>query len=250
MAIYKKDRVFILLIIGLLLLTSCSQINECENRFDFISTNDSIPILNLDYSEARELTLERMHRLYGTDDLCKKCGWVEFKSPFEIEGKKGYVKLIVDFDHQYCRNCPIAMRERNYFQILINANNQIFAEGELVTVGSLATAIKEYLSKVGRNDNFPETFNRFNYIIQWDRSLDSKFIDSIFVSVFSSHTDFVERQVLERNIDFCSINNEELTKLKAQYPLKIQIPGKSIDMPNLEEINEILEEIEEPQVIN
>ena len=218
--------------------------DKCENRFDFISTNDSIPILDLDYSEAPESTLERMNSLYGTD-LCDKCGWVEFKSPFEIESKMGYVKLIADFDYPYCSNCPIAMRLRYYFQILINANNQILAEGELVTVESLKTEIKSYLSKVGIDDDFPENYERVKYSIQWDRNSESKFIDSVFTSIFTSHTDFVRNKTLENGVDFCSLEKPELTKLKTDYPLRIQISsGMSIEMPSSEEMEVILNEIE------
>lgn len=237
-------RTLILIILGSILLTNCSQLDECENRFDFISTNDSIPILELDYSEAPESTLERMNHLYGTD-LCDKCDWVEFKSPFEIEGKKGYVKLIADFDYPYCSNCPIAMRLRNYFQILINDNNQILAEGELETIESLKTEIKNYLSKVGFDDDFPEKYEQVIYSIQWDRDSKSKFIDSVFTSIFASHTDFVKSKILEDGVDFCTLRKTELSKLKSDYPLRIQISsGKSIEMPSPEQMEELLKEIE------
>lgn len=237
-------RVFILIILVSILLSSYSQVNECQNRFDFISTNDSIPIFELDYSEAPESTLERMNNLYGTD-LCNRCGWVEFKSPFKIEGEKGYVKLIADFDYPYCSNCPIGMRLSNYFQILINANNQILAEGELVTIESLKTEIKSYLSKVGVDDDFPENYDRINYSIQWDRNSESKFIDSVFTSIFTSHTDFVANKTLKDGVDFCSLEKTELTKLKTDYPLRIQISsGKLIEMPSPKQMNEILNEIE------
>jgi hypothetical protein len=241
-------RIFILILICSVLLTSCSQVNECENRFDFISTNDSIPILELDYSEAPETTLERMNNLYGID-LCNKCDWVEFKSPFEIEGQKGYLKVIADFDSQYCPNCPIAMRLRNYFHILINSNNQILAEGELTTVKSLKTDIRSYLSKVGDDDNFPETYMRVHYSIQWDRNSDSTFIDSVITSIFTSHTDFVASKISEDRVTFCSLDKAELIKLKTQYPLRIQISsGKSIEMPSPIELNKILKEIDEVRV--
>jgi len=219
-------------------------VDKCENRFDFISINDSIPILDLNYSEAPESTLERMNSLYGTD-LCDKCGWVEFKSPFKIEDKNVYVKVIADFDYPYCSNCPIAIRLRNYFQILINANNQILAAGELVTIESLKTEIKSYLSKVGVDDDFPDNYERVIYSIQWDRDSESKFIDSVFTSIFTSHTDFVKSKMLEDRVDFCSLEETELKKLKIDYPLRIQISsGKSIEMPNPKQMEAILKEIE------
>ena len=220
--------------------------DKCKNRFDLISTNDSIPILNLDYSESPEFTHERLNNLYGTD-LCDKCGWVEFKSPFEIEGKKGYVKLIADFDYPYCSNCPISMRLRNYFQILINTNNQILAEGELVTIESLETEIKKYLLKVGVDDDYLENYERVNYSIQWDRNSESNFIDSVFTCIFNSHTDFVTSKTLEDRVDFCSLEKTELTKLKINYPLRILISSwKSIEMPSPKQMEEILKEIENP----
>jgi len=218
--------------------------DECKNRSDLISTNDSIPILELDYSEAPESTLERMNNLYGTD-LCEKCGWVEFKSQFESEGKKVYVKLIADFDYPYCSNCPIAMRLRDYFHILVNDNNQILAEGELVTIESLKEEIKSYLSKVGVDDDFPKSYERVNYSIQWDKNSKSKFVDSVFTSIFTSYIDFVTSKTFEGGVDFCSLEKTDVTKLKTDYPLRIQINlGNSIHMPSSEQLEEILKEIE------
>lgn len=236
-------RAFILILLSSIFLSNCTQIDECKNRFDFISTNDSIPILTLNYAETSESRLQRMNDLY-TIDLCGKCSWVEFKSPFEMEGKSGYFKILADFDSPYCSNCPMAMRLRYYFQILINSNNQIFVEGEPSTIDSLETNISNYLSQIGHNVYFPETFKQLNYSIQWDSGSDSTFIDSVFSSLFSAHTDFVQKKVSENGIDFCSIPSTELAKLKSKYPIRIVIPGKPLILPNPSQMKEMLKEIE------
>lgn len=237
-----------IIILVITLLTGCSVNDECKNRFDFISTNDSIPILNLDFSSSPDSILEKMNNLYGVD-LCEKCSWVEFKTPFEIEGKKGYLKLMADFDYPYCSNCPIAMRSRHYFDILINLNNQILAEGNLVQLDSLKKEIKKYLSKVGNDDNFPDTFKRVNYFIKWDLNSDPEFINSVFTCIYSAHLDFVETRIVDDGIDFCSLNQEEIRTLKDKYPLRIEIyNGKSIEMPSPKVLTEILKEIEEDSV--
>lgn len=215
-------KIFILILLGFILHTSCSQVNDCGNRFDFISTNDSIPILKLDYSEAPESILKRMNTFYGVD-LCSKCDWVGFKAPFEIEGKNGFLKLIADFDSPYCMDCPASIRKRSYFQIFMNSNNQILANDKLVAIDLLKAEIKSYLSKVGYGVGFPETYERVHYSIYWDRHSDSKFIDSVITSIFSTHTDFVATKVSADGLDFCSLEKTELTKLKKRYPIRIQI---------------------------
>lgn len=73
---------------ALLLLAGCRDKNECINRFEFIScNNDSIPTLNLDISKDPDQIRREMNELYGYD-LCENCGWVDFRLPFTIEGKK------------------------------------------------------------------------------------------------------------------------------------------------------------------
>ena len=238
-------RIITLIILVLTFLTSCSKKNECGNRFDFITTNDSIPILKLDYSEDAESRLEKMNNLYGID-LCEICSWVEFKMPFKIEGENGYLKLMADFNYPYCPNCPIAIIIRNHFGISVNSNNQILAQGNLVLVDSLKTEIKNYLSKVGEDDDFPESFERVKYYVNWNKNSDSKFIESIFTCIYSTHTEFIASKLSDKGTDFCSLDIDELNKLKMQYPIKIQInSGKSIEMPSPAQMENLRKYFEE-----
>jgi hypothetical protein len=201
---------------------SCSKTNECGNRFDFIHTNDTISIFDLDYEESSDSTYKRMSDLLFVD-ICDKCGWVEFKSPFIIEGKNGYLKLFSHFDYLNCSNCPIGrIIERNNFEILVNSKNQILSEQEFVTIETLKTSIKNYLSKVG-DSNYPNTYEDVFYSIKWDRKVEKTFIDEVFTCIYSAHTDFVEIKALENGIDFCTLDNVELLKLKAKYPIRIII---------------------------
>lgn len=229
-----------IVIVLLTVLTGCSLENECNNKFDFISTNDSIPELSLDISSPPDSFLEKMNNFYGFD-LCEKCSWIEFKTPFKIEGKQGFLKLMADFDYPYCPNCQIAMRNRHYFDILINLNNQIAAEGHYVQIDSLQTEITKYLSKVGNDGFFLKSHKKVNYFIKWDLNSDPEFVNSVFTCIYSAHLDFVEAKLIEDGIDFCSLDQEAIKKLKDEYPLRIEIyNGKSIEMP------EILTEIDKP----
>lgn len=239
-----KNFLFILILFTTI-LSGCSVKDQCNNRFDFISTNDSIPILNLDFSSSPDSILRKMNVLYGID-LCEKCSWVEFKTPFEIEGKKGYLKLLADFDYPYCSNCPIAMRDRHYFEILINLNNQILAESNLVQIDSLKTEILSYLDKVGNDDNFPISYKRVNYFIKWDLNSDPKFVNEVFTTIYSAHLEFVESKLFAEGIDFCSLNKKEIRLLKEKYPLRIEIyNGKSMIIATPEEMMKFQKQLEE-----
>ena len=235
----------LILILFSFILSGCSVKDQCNNRFDFISTNDSIPILNLDFSSSPDSIRKKMNDLYGID-LCENCSWVEFKTPFEIEGKKGYLKFLADFDYPYCSNCPIAMRNRHYFEILINLNNQILAEGNLVQIDSLKTEISNYLDNIGNGYNFPESYKRVNYFIQWDINSDPKFVNEVFTTIYSAHLEFVESKLFAEGIDFCSLNKKEIRLLKEKYPLRIEIHnGKSMIIASPEEMMEFQKQIEE-----
>lgn len=237
----------LILILFSFILSGCSVKDQCNNRFDFISTNDSIPILNLDFSSSPDSSIFEKLNIYYGFDLCEKCSWVEFKTPFEIEGKQGYLKLLADFDYEYCSICPLPIRERHYFKILINLNNQILAEGNfLVQIDSLKLEILNYLDKVGNDDNFPSSFKKVNYFIQWDINSDPKFVNEVFTTIYSAHLEFVESKLFAEGIDFCSLNKKEIRLLKEKYPLRIEIHnGKSMIIASPEEMMEFQKQIEE-----
>ena len=205
----------------LILLTSCSVNHGCENRFDFISCNNSIPILDLDISKHSDSIRKEINELYEFD-LCQECSRIEFKIPFVVEGKSGYLEVMADFDFPVCENCPVPMRSRHYFSVLINQNNQILAEGEVTEIDKLRSKILNYLAAVGNNEMTPETFGQVNFRIHWDQDSDVGVLNSVLTILYKSHLDFVERQLLRNETDFCSIEQTEIAQLKEQYPLRIE----------------------------
>jgi len=162
-----------------------------------------------------------MNKLYGTD-LCKKCSWVDFKLPFTIEGEKGYLKVMADFDTPICNNCPIPMRLRHYFYITINQRNQLLVEGELIKLDSLQLKIENYLAKVGIDEMAPENFEQVNFKIFLSENTDIGFLNSVLTSLHLSHIAFVESEIQNDGIDFCKITRIDIEKLKEKYPLRIE----------------------------
>ena len=226
-----------LYILTLSLLTSCFEKNNCINQFEFIScNNDSIPILNLDITKHPDTIRNEMNKLYGFD-LCKKCSWVDFRLPFTIDGQKGYLKVMADFDSPFCENCPIPIRLRHYFSIMINQNNQLLVEGELIELDSLQLKIEKYLASVGVDEMAPENFGQVNFSIFWNQDSDPEFLNSVLTALYFSHLSFVKSELEKDGIDLCKMEGAKLEKLKEKYPLRIEFDlGKIKRMkpPNIE----------------
>ncbi len=213
-------------VIAVLLLSfffiGCSTELECHNRNDFISSEDSIPVLEFDITSNPIEVRRQMSELYGLD-LCVKCSLVEFKVPFEIEGKEGFLKVMVDFDSPICESCPVPMRLRHYCSILINSKNQILFEGQHVDMDSLQSEIIGYLSKVGNDPIAPRTIDKVNFRISWAEGVNEELVHLILKRIYQSHLAFIEGEVEKTGSDFCSLSKRELSALKEKYPLRIEL---------------------------
>ncbi|MBI2968222.1 MAG: biopolymer transporter ExbD [Bacteroidetes bacterium] len=51
---------------------------------------------------------------------------------------------------------PPPIKERNVFQVLINANNQLMVEGELLDIRNLKNKTKEFIANPADNEDLPE----------------------------------------------------------------------------------------------
>lgn len=218
----EKITTLALYIVTLALLTSCSVKNDCNNQFEFVSCNiDSIPILNLDITKHPDTIRKEMNKLYNSD-LCKNCSLVDFRLPFTIDNQKGYLKIMTDFDFPVCENCPIPIRRRNNFSIMINSRNQLSAGGKLIPLDSLQSEINRYLSTVGIDKMGPENFGQVNFRMFWDQSSSIEFLDSVLISLYSSHLSFVLAELEKEGIDFCKLEKTTIKQLKEKYPLRIE----------------------------
>ena len=236
----KHTAIIILILIGGI---GCSNKNDCNNRFDFINCLDTIPVMDIDIKRNADSIRNDLSELYGYD-LCEECGWVNFKMPFKIQNKSGFLKAMIDYDYEICDNCPIAMRERNYFSIMFNQHDKLLVEGRPIEIDSLNPQVIKYLSKVGKADIAPEDFTRVNYRIYWKPICNRETLDSILTIVYQTHLEFVEMELKTKNIDFCSLNSIQLDSLKLKYPLRIEFDLEKVriedfDIENLDKLEDI-----------
>lgn len=199
----------------------CSNKNDCINRFDFINCSDTIPVMDIDIKRDADSIRNELSKLYGYD-LCEECGWINFKMPFRIQDRNGFLKVMIDYNYEKCDNCPIEIRDRNYFSIIFNQDDKILVEGRPREKDSLKSQIINFLSKVGKDDSVPEDFTRVNYRILWKPICNRVMLDTILTIVYKTHLEFVETELKTKNIDFCALKNIELDSLKLKYPLRIE----------------------------
>ncbi|MCC6384179.1 MAG: biopolymer transporter ExbD [Bacteroidia bacterium] len=64
---------------------------------------------------------------------------------------------------------PPPLKERNVFQVLVNANNQILVEGEWSDISKLKDEAKEFINNNGKKDNLSENPEKAVISLQNDR---------------------------------------------------------------------------------
>jgi len=221
-------RYLTIILVSTIVLFSCSENkktpkkDECNNRFEFISCNDSIPSFVLDISKDYSVIRNELNDLYP-NDLCEECSWISFKIPFLIEGKEGFLKILVDYDYPICEDCPIPIRLRQYFYIISYSENSIYANGEFIEIDSLELKIFNYLEQVEKEDLLPESYDQVTYRILWSDKSKTENINSILTVLYQSHLNFVEQKLLQEDIDICSLNEKAIEQLKQKYPLRIEL---------------------------
>ena len=237
LALTRKMKYTISLII-LTLLIGCSnnnnnnnnnnKNNNCDNRFDFISVKDTIPILNFDIKTPYYLTRNDISNLYYNGDLCEHCAQVEFKIPFDIENKNGFLKIMADFDTPYCQECPIPNKFREYYHINMDKENQILIEYQISSIDSLQSNIEKYLKEIDENEIRSKPYSRVNYLIRWHQGANQIFLDTILTKIYKAHLNSIEKKVRKSGRDFCLLSKKELIDLKRKYPMRIEFDlGKS-----------------------
>lgn len=220
---------------------SCSTNKDCNNRYSFSNCDLDIPIVQIDYSDQFDSVRQNIKNQFEYD-LCEKCSWIDFKIPFQFEDKKGYLKVLADFDYPVCNDCPVPIRLRYYYSIMINRNNQLLVNGRPMRIDSLSSSIVRYFDNVGNPEGrYPEEYRQVNFRLFWDRETEQTSIDKILTEISKAHFTFVEQKVTELGLEFCKLTGEELENLKKKYPLRIEFDLGKIDLmkPDFEKLEQL-----------
>ena len=204
-----------------MILSNCSDKNHCNNKIDLINNNDSIPILNLDISKSSDKIRQELNELFSTE-LCGKCSLIDFKIPLNVENKNIYLKVMTDFDSPICENCPIPMRLREYYSIIINDSNQLLVEDENTEIKNLESKIDLFLSKIGDDELTPKSIKKLIFKIDWTKKTNTGFLNKVLNILLESYTNYIKEKTVIRGKDFCLLENKEILELQENFPLRIE----------------------------
>lgn len=220
---------------------SCSTNKDCNNRYAFSNCDLDIPIVQIDYSDQFDSVRQNIENQFEYD-LCEKCSWIDFKIPFQFEDKKGYLKVMADFDYPVCNDCPVPIRFRYYYSVMINRNNQLLVNGRPMETDSLSSSIVRYFNNVGNPEgHYPEKYSQVNFRLFWDRETEQNSINKILTEISKAHFTFVEQKVTELGLEFCKLTGEELKNLKKKYPLRVEFDLGKMDLmkPDFEKLEQL-----------
>jgi len=206
--------------------------------------------MNLDLSG--DTIRDKLASLYGFD-LC--CSRAFFKKPHLICKTKGYLKILVDYDYHYCKDCGIpSINDRGNIQILLNNSNRIYFKNHVIQKDSLKNEILSVLSKIGNDDDLPESYKMLYYQVSWIEGCSKGKFDSVLTSIYMAHLEFVVKRESVRKFE--KLNKNEIDSLKNEYPLNIEFPlGKYSKFKpkipdNLNQFEEIINNVEKDFILD
>lgn len=219
---------------------SCSRNNPCPGKLELISAYDSIPVLDIPYSEFSNLD-SHLTRLFDKN-LCELCNYVDFRIPVELNGKNDFLTLSADYGDFTCENCPILIRQRNIIQILINENNDFLIEGDDVSKDSSLIHLTNLLNSDEMENLF--SFYKFHFSIQWDQGTDPKIINHAFNAIYNSYMCRIDSLYPK----LCDMNTDSIFKIRERNRLLIEVSnGRPIPVPFQDIFKKLLNNQDQPK---
>jgi hypothetical protein len=212
----------------LIIITSCSK--NCDSVYEIANCSDNqIPIFQIDFNKPDSINFQNLEKIYN-EKLCDRCTWVPFRLPYEFQNRNGYLKILVDCDSPYCADCPVAMRHRYTFDILINSRNQLLVEGDLNHLDSLRYSIRNYYEKIAKQKpGYPERYDQVHFQINWDKESKKEVIFRVLDIITTEYSSNIIDGFPENK--YCNLTNEEKLEINLKYPLNISFELQEMNIP-------------------
>jgi hypothetical protein len=234
----------VFILITAIILLGCS--DNCINRYDFSNSTEDIPIIPIDFGDSEKAIRLKIESQFE-EDLCDKCDWVEFKLPMQFGDRDGHLKVKTDYGYPICENCGVPIELNYNFRISINRFDMVFAKSRITSVDSLSFEIVGYFQNVGNSvGHYPKRFDQVIFTVDWDEGTNDLTITNVLREISEGHLEFVESMFIRNGNDFCSMSSSELSSLKNEYPLNIELDLGKQDKINapLREKYERMKEVE------
>jgi len=231
-------------LISIISIVSCSKETDCSNRFDFVSSNDSIPIIELSVKHSADSICKEVLKLSGGEQ--SKDAWIPFKIPFKIESKKGFLKVLADFSIPPLMDHHLSTTMLSSATILLNQHDQLLFHGRPIQLDSLEIRIEEYILDRWTQ----ESYRNINIGLIWTPESTQTVLYDVLASIYKAHLNAIERELNDAGKDICTLDEKEFAVLKERYELNIQfkrpppppLPVEELEQIGTQDTSEILEE--------
>ncbi len=117
---------------------------------------------------------------------------------------------------------PPPLKERNVFQVLVNANNQILVEGEWSDITRLKDQAKEFINNNGRKENLSENPEKAVISLQNDRGTSYSMYIQVQNELKRAYNELRNEAAIERyGKKFSELNATQQKDIQKIYPIKI-----------------------------
>jgi biopolymer transport protein ExbD len=117
---------------------------------------------------------------------------------------------------------PPPLKERNVFQVLVNANNQILVEGEWSDITRLKDQAKEFINNNGRKENLSENPEKAVISLQNDRGTSYNMYIQVQNELKRAYNELRNDASIERyGKKFSELNATQQKEIQKMYPIKI-----------------------------
>lgn len=218
-------------------ISACNTpVKECANRWKFIEANAETPVFYGDLNGHPDSIKTKINQLYK-EDLCARCDWVDFAIPFEFEGNSIKIAVQADFFYPICEDCLLHCGIDPRLSISLNHDNQIMVGHHILGLDSLHHFVLKYLNKdpnIGVPIRYYQSGANFRIGFRSGKT-DIIFLKNIITVILESYLHFVEQKLLTFKINFCELNDAQLTKIKMNLPLHIQLDlGRERRWPSID----------------
>lgn len=117
---------------------------------------------------------------------------------------------------------PPPLKERNVFQVLVNANNQILVEGEWSEISRLKEQAKEFINNNGRKDNLSENPDKAVISLQNDRGTSYNMYIQVQNELKRAYNELRDEAARDKyGRKFSDLPAEQQKEIQKMYPMKI-----------------------------
>ncbi len=191
-----------------LIIFSCKQSNPCKDNLLIFEAQDSIPRINIENGDTRDIIISKFQEKFG-EDLCYK------KVEFGLQLSEKKTPFL------FTLSCPIPIfriPRSSELNLLINQQKKVLINSEtIVNLDALEHWIAEEFQI-----NKDSTLHKKEIAILWNASMHAEDLELVTIEIIKGiKARFDLISIKKFNKSFCLLSSEEAVELIELFPYKL-----------------------------